>query len=624
MIPLSYAQRRLWFIDRLEGPSATYNVPVVLRLTGELDVPALRTALADVVARHESLRTLFPEQDGNPYQLILDADRAAPDLEPVRTTEAFLARRVQDASRYVFDLSAEIPLHARLFAVGEREHVLLVVMHHIVSDGWSLGPLLRDLAEAYTARIAGGAPQWDELEIQYADYTLWQQELLADEEDPESVAGSQFAYWKEQLADLPEELPLPLDRPRPGVPSFTGDAVLTSAGAELHGRLLQLARSERATLFMLMQAAFSVVLSRFGAGEDIPVGTPVAGRGDDALDDLVGFFVNTLVLRTDTSGDPSFRELLGRVRDGDLVAFEHQDIPFDRLVEVLNPVRSAARHPLFQVMLVLQNNAQATLALPGLDVRAENTSTGAAKFDLTAAVRERYEEGRPAGLDLTLEYAKDLFDRSTAERLLDATVRLLAAVADAPDLPIGRHRILSEDELLQLLVHWNDTAAEYADDRCVHELFEEQVVRTPDAVALVFEGTRVTYRELNARANRLARHLADRGVGRGSVVGVFLERGIELVVATLAVLKAGGGGYTQLDPKFPTDRLTAVLGEIRAEAVVTCDALAERLVESGARLRYVRVDGEADLIAALDASNPGVRVSVEDVACVMFTSGSTG
>ena len=378
-VPLSYAQRRLWFLDRLEGAAAggTYTIPFAVRLTGELDRAALEGALNDVVGRHESLRTLFPERVGVPRQEILEPSAVRLELAVETASEAALPSALSAASRRGFDLASEPPLRARLYvledgAAGDRaagagpaEHVLLLLLHHIAGDGWSLSPLWRDLAGFYAARLQGGTAQLPALPVQYADYTLWQRDVLGDEADASSALARQLAYWSERLQGLPDQIDLPSDRSRPAVASHRGDTVAVAVPPALHGSLLKLARDSGASLFMVLQAGLAALLSRLGGGSDIAIGSPIAGRTDVALDDLVGFFVNTLVLRTDVSGNPSFRELLKRVRSDDLAAYGHQDVPFERLVEVLNPSRSLSRHPLFQVMLAFQNNAEADLGLEG-------------------------------------------------------------------------------------------------------------------------------------------------------------------------------------------------------------------------------------------------------------------
>ncbi|MGW2395272.1 amino acid adenylation domain-containing protein [Kitasatospora sp. NPDC001664] len=620
-IPLSYAQRRLWFLNKLEGPNSTYNVAHTIRLRGVLDVDALHTAVSDVVGRHEALRTVFLEVDGEPYQRVVAPGVARPMVTVLDTDAEELPLELDFASRHAFDLMVELPIRAHIFAVGPEEHVLLLVMHHIASDGWSLGPVMRDLATAYAARCDGAAPQWEPLPVQYVDYTLWQQDLLGSADDPESLLSQQLAYWREALADLPEEIALPADRSRPALPSNQGQVTTAHLDQDLHRRLLAFARENNATLFMVMQAALAGLLTRLGAGTDIPLGTPTAGRTDDALEDLVGFFVNTLVLRTDLSGDPTFRQLVARVKETDLDAYAHQDVPFERLVEELNPVRTLSRHPLFQVMLVVQNNAEAKLRLPGLDAEMAPVTTDTAKFDLTLGFTETFGTDRePAGIRAMAEYATDLFDRASVEVILDRLVRLLEGQLSEPDVPVGRLEILSGEERRALLVDWNDTTTEYPAEACVHQLFEQQAARRPLDTALVFGEETVGYRELDERANRLARHLVASGLRRGDVVGVYLERSTELVTAVLAVLKAGGT-YTMLDPDFPADRIAAVLGHTEAALLLTVSELGGRLTDGP---RELHLDRDAGSIARHPATAPGVPAGPGDAACVMFTSGSTG
>ncbi|MFF9352805.1 condensation domain-containing protein, partial [Streptomyces sp. NPDC014734] len=547
-LPLSFAQRRLWFLYRLEGPSATYNVPMALRLKGELDVTALRAAIEDLVRRHESLRTVFPERDGTPYQHILDGEAARPTLETVETDAAGYDEALARAIRYPFDLASELPLRVTLFRLAEDEHVLLLLAHHIASDGWSTDPLAHDVAHAYVARGEGGAPRWEPLPVQYADYALWQREVLGEESDPESVVSRQIDHWRTALAGMPEQLRLPTDRPRPAVAGHHGATVPLSWDAELHAGIVALAREHQVTVFMVLHAGLTALLTRLGAGNDIPIGTPIAGRTDDALDNLVGFFVNTLVLRTDTSGDPTFTELLDRVRETNLAAYAHQDVPFERLVEIVNPTRSLAHHPLFQVMLVLQNAAQGDFDMPGLQVTEdEDVHAGIAKVDLAVSLGERFDaQGAPRGLGGVVEFATDLFDRETAVAVADRLERLLRSVVADPSRALNTLEVLSEEEQRQLLREWNDTAHTVA-VATLPELFEAQAARTPHAVAVEQDGSALTYAELNTRANRLAHHLIGRGIGPEHHVALALPRGTDLVTTILAVLKTGAA-YLPIDP----------------------------------------------------------------------------
>ncbi|MFJ1709918.1 condensation domain-containing protein, partial [Kitasatospora sp. NPDC088346] len=485
-MPLSPAQQRLWLVDQIDGPDATYNIPLALRLHGALDRAALADALGDVVDRHEVLHTRYPAADGTPYQQLMDADERTLTLTLTRCAESGLPELLAASARRPFHLGVDLPVHAELFGVSDEEHVLLLVLHHIAGDGWSMGPLLRDLATAYTARLGGGRPDWAALPVQYADYTLWQRGLLGSPDHPDSLMSTQLAYWTNQLAGLPDDLTLPLDTVRPAVASHRGAAVPVLLDAGLHTRLLELARAHQVTLFMVIQAALATTLTRFGAGTDVPIGSPVAGRTDDALDDLVGFFVNTLVLRTDTSGDPTFTELLARVRETDLAAYAHQDLPFDRLVEALNPVRSDARNALFQVMLVLQNADAGALRIDGLRTGVERLAVDRAKFDLTVGALETHDaDGEPGGIEICFEYATDVFHAATAERLANGLARVLATAAADPSTRVGVLDVLAEEERHDLLVGLNRTEAGYDADRTVHEVFEERAAEAPDAVALV-------------------------------------------------------------------------------------------------------------------------------------------
>ncbi|HEY8056493.1 MAG TPA: condensation domain-containing protein, partial [Terriglobales bacterium] len=485
-LPLSHAQRRLWFLHRLEEASATasatYTIPVAVRLTGPLDAPALEGALGDVVGRHESLRTIFPERDGVARQEVLGADAARPALIRARVTETALAAALADAAAVGFDICAALPVRAHLFEVAASEHVLLLLVHHIAADGWSLGPLFADLAWAYGARLRGEASALPPLSVQYADYTLWQREVLGEESDAESAISRQLAYWRAALDGLAPAVDLPSDRPRRSVASHRGDVVGVKLSAELHRGLVGLARGCGASLFMVVQACLAGLLSRLGAGDDIAIGSPIAGRSDSALDGLVGFFVNTLVLRTDTSGNPGLGELIGRVRSRNLSAYSHADVPFERLVELLNPVRSLSHHPLFQVMLAFQTNMAARFAVNGIAASPEDVSTGTAKFDLSVSLsEERGADGLPAGIVGGIEYATDLFDAASIERLASRFVRVLEAAVAHPERALSSVDILGADERATILGEWNATAHALPAST-LPELFAAQVARSPDAV----------------------------------------------------------------------------------------------------------------------------------------------
>ncbi|MFJ1747310.1 amino acid adenylation domain-containing protein [Streptomyces sp. NPDC088116] len=640
-VPLSFAQRRLWFLNRFDGDSAAYNVPLALRLTGELNRDALREALGDVVGRHESLRTVFPETagsdaDGGAHQRIVDAEAARPELPVIEAEEAVLMERLTAEAAKGFDLARELPLRARLFALRADEHCLLLVMHHIVSDGASAAPLARDLAAAYEARCAGSAPRWTPLRVQYADYSLWQRDMLGDESDPDSPISRQLDFWRGRLGGLPDQLELPTDRPRPPVAGPEGGTVPVVIGPELHRRVVSLARENRASAFMVVQSALAALLTRLGAGDDIPLGSPIAGRTDEALDDLVGFFVNTLVLRTDTSGNPTFRELLGRVRESDLAAYAHQDMPFERLVEVLNPARSLSRHPLFQIALAFQNPTEVGQEVTGLTVAAQPLGIGGAKFDLSVSLSDRRsDDGTCQGIEGQIVYRTDLFDADTVATLVARLVRLLDAAVTDPDRPIGAIGLLDAAERERTVVTWNDTATEVP-RVTLPELFQAQVARTPDAPALVFRGEEISYTELNARANRLARYLVRRGVGPERFVAVALPRSAHLVVALLAVLKAGGA-YVPVDPEYPAERIAFMLADTDPALLLTDAATAGELPDIEAP-RILLDDFGTDLGSELGtdgdpAGLPGTDLTDADrltplrlanPAYIIYTSGSTG
>ena len=627
-IPLSFAQRRLWFMSKLVGPSATYNIPNRLRLRGPLEVDALRLALADVVGRHESLRTILVEDDRGAHQVVLEPERARPELVVRRVNPGELAEAERAAAGYVFDLGAEIPLRAWLFETGPDDHVLLLVTHHTASDGLSMAPLVRDLASAYRARSAGSAPDWTPLPVQYADYTLWQRDRLGAADDPDSLLAGQLAYWRDTLADLPEQIELPVDRPRPATMSGSGDVVVFDIPAEHHRQALALAKRTGSSLFMVLHAALAALLTRHGAGTDIVIGAPVSGRPHEALAEVTGFFVNTLVLRTDTTGNPTFRELLERVRAADLSAYGHQDVPFELLVDELNPARSLARHPLFQVMLTFNAAADGVTdrLSETITVEVDVAHSGTAKFDLSFFCTERVDAGVPGGLSCAVEFSTDLFDRSTVEALARRWTRLFGQAVTAPDTPIGTLDLLDDTERHKLLGEWNETAWEPAHGTALTEL-SAQASRTPDEVAVVAAEATLTYGELHARANRLARALVDRGAGAERIVAVALPRSARLVVALLAVLKSGAA-YLPLDPDYPPERLEYMLGDAAPVAVLT-DSTSRRALPKGVEPVVLDDPVFARDIAARSAeeltdAERTTPLRGEHPAYVIYTSGSTG
>ncbi|MEW1639117.1 amino acid adenylation domain-containing protein [Streptomyces sp. NPDC093801] len=602
MIPLSFVQRRTWFLHQLEG-AETWNISSAFRLTGRLDEDALLAALRDLVDRHEILRTIYlTDDDGEPYQLVLPLERA---LEQVRVPVAEVAPEdvsaaVDETVAHWFDLETEIPLRARLLRSGPEEHVLVLVVHHIASDGSSGAPLARDLAAAYNARRAGRAPDREPLPVQYKDFTMWQREVLGDLDDPGSLGAQQIAYWRRELEGVPQPLNLPLDRPRSVEAGTDGDAVPIPVAAEVMAGLQRLADGRGLTMSMVMQAALGVLLGKLGGGEDIPVGTPIAGRTDEALNDLIGCFVNNLVIRMDLSGDPTFAELLAQVRDKALAAYEHQDVPFEVLVERLNPDRSAAYRPFFQVMCGWQNTEKWSLELDGLAVEYRQALLATTQVDVFFSMTTD-ETGALRG---DISYATHLFDRDTVEDMAARYARVLEQLAADPQARIGDVDVLVDGERERLLVEANDTAEPTLEGGLVQAL-RRRAEAAPDALALVSEEETLTYRELDARSNRLAHWLVDRGVRPESLVAVCLPRTADLPVALLAVVKAGGA-YVPVDPDHPRSRIDFVLEQAGPALVLDADALAAA--------DYGRYPDSA----------PEVTVRPDNTQYVIYTSGSTG
>ncbi|MFJ5034432.1 amino acid adenylation domain-containing protein [Streptomyces sp. NPDC088560] len=629
-VPLSYAQQRLWFLHRLEGPGATYNMPVVMRLVGDLDKAALEAALRDLVSRHESLRTVFPEEGGVPRQKVLEVAQAWQGLEVMAVPEDDVDAAVQAAARYGFDLSREAPLRATLLEVSERQRILVLLLHHIASDGWSLLPLSRDLASAYEARAQRREPNWSGLAVQYADYTLWQRELLGEQDDPNSVLARQVAYWRQELDGAPEELALPYDRPRLAVASHEGGFVPFTMGGDLHQGMVRIAREHNVTLFMVLQAGLAALLSRMGAGEDVPIGFGAAGRLDEALDDLVGFFVNTLVLRADLSGNPTIAELLARVRRVALAAYAHQDVPFEHLVSALAPTRSASRHPLYQVALVLQNNQHAEFELAGLEAELEWARKGTSQIDLLFSLSERERtNGSANGLHGFVEYATDLFDRSTVEELIERLQQVLEQMVADPGMPVKNLEVLSADECHELLTRQGDTAVlEPGEASTLPSMFEAHVAKSPHVPAVICGAQSLSYAELDARANRLARHLVSIGVGPEDVVTVVLPRSMELVVTVLGVLKAGAS-YLPVDPGYPAERVAYMLVDARPVALVTDRRSAAGLPNFDGPRVLLDDPGLGRKLAglpdtSLSDAERAAPLRPSNAAYVIYTSGSTG
>ncbi|MDB4951628.1 MAG: Malonyl CoA-acyl carrier protein transacylase [Gemmatimonadetes bacterium] len=611
--PLSFAQERLWFLERLQPGSAFYNVPWALRLRGELDAPALERALSELVLRHAALRTALPEVGGAPAQVVapfagltLAAEEVAGGDWAAR--EAELGRRMAAEAQRPFDLAAGPLLRARLLRVDARDHVLLVCMHHAVTDGWSLRVMRADLAELYGAFREGRAPALPPLAVRYADHAAWQRDRLSG-----ALLERELAFWRARLAGAPALLELPTDHPRPAVQSFRGATERIPLPPALLRRLREVGRGERASAFMVLLAAFELLLARYAGTTDVLVGTLVAGRTRKELEALAGFFVNTVVLRGDLAGDPPFREALRRVRASTLAAFEHQEIPFEKVVEAVQPERSLGHAPLFQVAFRVSQGGKEP-SLPGLATETLEVDLPVTKFDLSAT----FALG-PDRFELALEYATDLFERSTILRMAGHLRRVLEQVAGNPDVPLSRLELMDPAERRRVLEEWNPPAAP-AVDACVHHLFGAQAARTPHAAAVLFHGQRVSYAELDARANRLAHHLRALGVGAETCVGVCLERNPDLIAALLAVLKAGGA-YVPLDPAYPRERLEWMAQDAGVRLVLTSTVLAPRLPGG---TEPVCVDALAGELAPLPEGAPEDGAAPENLSHVIFTSGSTG
>jgi len=619
---LSFAQERLWFLDQLQPGSPAYNVPLANRLPGQINVPALERSLNEIIRRHAALRTSFQFKDGKPVQVIspsLYIQLPVEDLSqfPAPERESEASKIAQMEAQQPFDLSSGPLLRARLLRLSATDHLLLLTLHHIISDGWSLGVFFKELAVLYEAFIAGKPSPLEELPIQYADYAQWQRDYLRGD-----VLEKQLEYWRRQLQSAPAVLGLPTDKPRPLIQSFRGQLQTFEVSKQVSVALRQLSQQEGTTMFMTLLAVFKVLLYRYSGQEDIVVGTPIAGRNRAELEGLIGFFVNTLVLRTEVEGGVSFRELLRRVREVTLGAYGYQELPFEKLVEEIHPQRDMSRNPLFQVMFMLMNapvsgqdaavgKAEAAAEQEGLAV-----DIGAAKFDLTMSIVETGE-----ALAGTIEYSVDLYEAETIRRMIGHFKEIMSSVVEDPDQSIGRLGMLSKQELEQIR-GWNETRREYERGRSIPEQFEQQVKSRGSAVAVEYDGEKVSYEQLNRRANQLGRYLRALGVGPEVRVGICLERSVEAVVALLAVLKAGGV-HTPLDPSYPKERLEFMIEDSKAPVLLTQQKLAEG-VGGVQGLRIIKLDSEWGEIACEGEENFGSGVTPDSAAYVIYTSGSTG
>ncbi|HEY0605954.1 MAG TPA: amino acid adenylation domain-containing protein, partial [Herpetosiphonaceae bacterium] len=615
-LPLSYAQQRLWFLNQLQPESPAYNIATALYLIGPLDVATLQHSLSTIVQRHEALRTTFTTtNDGQPIQEISAAQELplpVIDIEhlPADERETAALRLSGEEAQRPFDLAHGPLFRASLVHLDASRHVLLLTMHHIVADGWSMGVFMRELITLYAAHADNTIPALPELPIQYADYAVWQRDWLQG-----AVLDVQLAYWRQQLADL-SVLQLPTDYPRPVISSFQGAAHVFQLPRPLADALVTLSRREQATLFMTLLAAWQILLARYSGQNDIVVGTTIAGRTRSEIEDLIGCFINTLVLRTDLSGSSTFRDVLQRVRQVCLGAYAHQDLPFEQVVEDLHPSRDLSRQPLFQVLFELQNAPMADIELPDLKVRPLVVEQATAKFDLSLTLAETEE-----GLVGVLAYATDLFAATTIERIAGHFQTLLEGIAANPEQPLTTLPILTVPEWQELIVTRNATRSAYPTDICFHQMFEAQVTRTPDAVAAVFGAEQLTYRELNARANQLAHYLRRLGVGPEVRVGICVERSFDMLIGLLGIFKAGGA-FVPIEPAFPAERIAFILSDAQVSVVLTQDRLRERLPAYDATL--VALDAGWPAIARESVDAPCSGVSADNLSYLIYTSGSTG
>ncbi|NET44334.1 amino acid adenylation domain-containing protein, partial [Okeania sp. SIO2B3] len=619
LLPLSFAQQRLWVLEQLGIVSNAYNIPLTLHLKGELQLEALQQSLNQLIARHETLRTTFKEIDDAPVQVIqssYELELPIVDLSGLTSSpqKAKLLELLQQENQQQFNLEQDPPIRAKLFKLGEKENFLLVVLHHIAADGWSMTVLAEELAACYETGVTNQPLALPELPVQYADFAVWQRDMLQG-----SVLETQLNYWKEKLKELPQ-LQLPTDHPRPAIETFRGEEQVYSFSTELTAKLNQLSQQQGVTPFITLLAAFKVLLYRYSGQEKIVVGSPSANRNRQEIEGLIGFFVNSLVMYTNLEGKPSFLEVLNRVRETAIEAYANQDLPFEKLVDELQPERSLQHNPLFQVAFAVQQAEafMSNFSLPNLEMSLFSM-TGiemTVRMDLEFHLWQEKEE-----LKVWCAYNKDLFEAETISRMLSHYETLLEAIVRTPEQPISLLPLMSDGEQQQLLVEWNNTKTDYPREKCIHEIFAEQVEKTPDAIAVVFEGQELTYCQLNSKANQLAHYLQKLGVGAEVLVGVCYERSLEMVIGLLAILKAGGA-YVPLDPNYPKSRLNYMVEDTQLSIILTQEKWQHHLPETVTQLIYL--DTEQQTLATANSENLTVSITAKHHAYVMYTSGSTG
>ena len=623
-LPLSFAQQRQWFLAQLEPDNSLHNIPASVRLQGQLNVEALGQSFNEIISRHEALRTNFQTVEGQPIALISEEKPLTLSISdiselPANQQEAEVRQIAFQEAKQPFNLKSDLLLRVKLLRLSEKEHIVLLTMHHIVSDGWSIGVLVEELAILYQTFCNGQPSSLPALPIQYVDFAAWQRQWLQTE-----VLETQISYWLKHLENAPKILDLPTDYPRPTIQTFRGETYSFELSKELSAALNKLSQQQGSTLFMTLLAAFKTMLWHYTATEDIIVGSPIANRNRAEIEGLIGFFVNTLVLRTNLAGNPSFQELLKRVREVALGAYANQDLPFELLVEHLQPQRDLNYTPVFQVMFVLQNAPMSALELPGLTLSPIESNDDSAQFDLTLSMIET-----DSGLVGSLEYNTDLFEESSIRRMAGHLQTLLSGIVANPQQRLSELPLLTKSEQHQLLQEWNNTEVEYFQQQCIHELFEAQVERTPDAIALVFENQQLSYRELNQQANQLAHYLRSFGVKPEVLVGICVERTsvggtsltLSMVIGLLAILKAGGA-YVPLDPSYPQERIAFILEDAQAPVLLTQASLVEVMPQDKAQV--ICLDTDWHLIAQQSQGNLFSELTTDNLAYVIYTSGSTG
>ncbi|HEX5126225.1 MAG TPA: condensation domain-containing protein, partial [Rhodocyclaceae bacterium] len=615
-LPLSFAQQRLWFLALLEPENPFYNMPMALRLPGALDLRILERTLNEIVRRHESLRTTFTTREGQPVQVIASPQVFAISLVdlshlPQGAAEQQAKRLAAAEAKRPFRLEQETPIRITVIKLNDADHVLLFTLHHIASDGWSLGVLTKEVGALYEAYRCGDISPLPELPIQYADFAHWQRQWLQGE-----VLKKQLDYWQDRLAGAPALLELPTDFPRPALQTYKGASHWFALDETLTAGLRQIAQHNDATLYMVLLAAFDVLLARYAGQTDILVGTAIANRNRAEIENLIGVFANTLVMRNDLSGNPRFTDLVAQVREVAMGAYAHQDLPFEHLVEVLNPERSLSYSPLFQVMFILQNTPMGSLQLPGLQVKQADTAQNqTAKCDLLFQIVEQDKR-----LSANLEYNTDLFRADTVARMAEHFEALVRTIVEDSARRLSELSLLSGDAYRQIVVEWNDTTKAYPREQCFHEIFEQQATRTPQAIAIASDSASLTYAELNDRANRLAHYLRGEGVGPDKTVGLCVERSFDMMIGLMAILKAGGA-YVPLDPNHPTERLAYFLNDAKPSLLVTQQSLLEKIPPCGAPIFCIDRDWPH---VSQRCDNPGRMASSANLAYVIYTSGSTG